>query len=189
MRYFIYIHTCPNGKKYIGQTTFDNPNKRWKLGEGYKSNKHFYNAIQKYGWDNIDHKYFEVETKELMNFWEASLIHHYKTTDRQYGYNKLEGGEKWHKKFNHSEEFKKNLSESRKGENGPFYGKKHSLTTIKKMKDNHRGGVKLHSDEAKKAISVAARLRWADPEYKSRVLESRKRTIEMRKNKPNNIND
>ena len=39
-KFYVYIHTCPNGKKYVGLTTTD-PKDRWRKGEGYKSNKHF----------------------------------------------------------------------------------------------------------------------------------------------------
>ena len=47
----VYCHTCKvNGKKYVGQTKFgEDPNKRWRDGTHYKSNKHFTNAINKYG--------------------------------------------------------------------------------------------------------------------------------------------
>lgn len=49
---YLYMHICPNGKKYVG-ITIQEPNQRWRDGKGYCKNKHFYNAILKYGWDNI----------------------------------------------------------------------------------------------------------------------------------------
>ena len=55
MKGIIYKHTCPNGKSYIGQT-YKKPELRWgKNGKGYQRLKYFYNAIQKYGWENISH--------------------------------------------------------------------------------------------------------------------------------------
>lgn len=39
MSYYVYIHTCPNGKRYVGITT-KNPKYRWSKGNGYKPNKH-----------------------------------------------------------------------------------------------------------------------------------------------------
>lgn len=52
--YYIYIHTCPNMKCYVGMSI--SPKNRWNNGEGYKNNKEFYKDIQKYGWNNIEHE-------------------------------------------------------------------------------------------------------------------------------------
>ena len=52
--YYIYIHTCPNYWTYVGVSR--NPKQRWNNGEGYKGNKYFYKAIQKFGWENIKHE-------------------------------------------------------------------------------------------------------------------------------------
>lgn len=92
-KYSVYIHTNKiNGKKYVG-TTKRKPEKRWRNGEGYKDQPHFYSAIQKYGWDNFDHFILEVGSEELMFLLEQQYIAYYKTTDRRYGYNKSLGGE------------------------------------------------------------------------------------------------
>lgn len=53
--FVVYKHTTPNGKVYIG-ITGNEPRKRWNNGNGYRGNKHFWNAILKYGWDNIAHE-------------------------------------------------------------------------------------------------------------------------------------
>ena len=52
--YTVYKHVSPSGKQYIGITKWD-VEKRWSNGEGYKQCSYFYNAIQKYGWDNFEH--------------------------------------------------------------------------------------------------------------------------------------
>lgn len=52
-QYYVYKHTVPNGKVYIGITK-QNPSKRWLNGLGYKHSTYFFNAIVKYGWLNIE---------------------------------------------------------------------------------------------------------------------------------------
>ena len=85
--HLVYMHTTPDGRKYIGITR-NLPNTRWNEGAGYESQKKFYRAIQKDGWDNIEHTIIaagltEKEAKAL----ESELILEYKTYDPQYGYN------------------------------------------------------------------------------------------------------
>mgnify|MGYP002658749408 CR=1 FL=1 len=55
MSYCVYKHTNKiNGKVYIGQSS--NIKERWsRKGTCYKGCTYFYNAIQKYGWDNFEH--------------------------------------------------------------------------------------------------------------------------------------
>ena len=52
--YTVYMHICPNNKRYIG-ITGQVVEKRWNHGEGYSHQRLFYRAILKYGWDNIQH--------------------------------------------------------------------------------------------------------------------------------------
>lgn len=93
MSYSVYIHTNRiNGKRYVGVSRIK-PEYRWRNGEGYKRQPHFYSAIKEYGWDNFDHFILEVDTIELMYQLEQQYIAYYKTTDRRYGYNKSFGGE------------------------------------------------------------------------------------------------
>ena len=170
-KFYVYIHTCPNGKKYVGLTTID-PKKRWRRGNGYKSNKHFYFAIQKYGWDNIEHQVIEIDTMSEMYYLEKYLISYYQTNNPDFGYNNSIGGEKssygyrWHhteetkkkigtmKKGKHcSEETKRKMSESLKGRIAPNKGIPHSEETKRKMSESLKG--KHHSKETKKKISEA----------------------------------
>ena len=91
-KFYVYIHTCPNEKKYVGLTTAE-PKKRWASGWGYKSNPHFTRAIQNFGWNNIEHQVFEVDTKEEMIFLKRYFISYYQTSNSEYDYNKSVGGE------------------------------------------------------------------------------------------------
>lgn len=91
--YKVYMHICPNDKKYIGITKQE-PDKRWKKGKGYRTQEHFKKAIDKYKWENIKHLIlFENLTKNEANEKEIELIKRYKTNNYKYGYNVTSGGD------------------------------------------------------------------------------------------------
>lgn len=152
-KFYVYIHTCPNGKKYVGLTTTE-PKERWGLnGVKYKSNKHFYSAIQKYGWNNIEHQVFEVDTKEEMFFLEKYFISYYQTNNPGYGYNNSIGGEGGTAGCHLSIETRHKISESQKG-NQYRKGKHCSEEIKKKISESHKGVKKgPHSEETKKKMS------------------------------------
>ena len=93
LNYKVYKHTTPNSKVYIGITR-TSIKKRWgEQGQQYKGQM-FYNAIQKYGWDNIKHEVlYENLSEQQAKIMEMSLIHYYKSNNRQYGYNRTNGGD------------------------------------------------------------------------------------------------
>lgn len=91
--YLVYRHTAPNGKVYIGMTGCSAV-KRWNAGNGYKRNKHFNSAIQKYGWDNIKHEVINRGmTREEAQEQEIRLIAEHDSTNPDNGYNKTYGGD------------------------------------------------------------------------------------------------
>ena len=155
---YIYIHTCPNGKKYIGTTQLSDPKDRWDSGWGYKKNTHFWNAIQKYGWDNIIHQVIEVDTVEDMWYGEKYLIAYYDTTNPENGYNKSIGGEhsSFGCHFHMSKESIKKISESKKGEKNPNFGKKGVL--------NHRFGIHTpYYGGGMKKGTIIKKHKWLSP--------------------------
>ena len=164
MSYYVYIHTCPNNKRYIGITK-QSLNKRWQKGNGYKSNKHFYSAIQKYGWDNISHEVFEVVTENEMYYLEKYLISYYQSNKKDTGYNKSLGGEIAPIGCIRTEETKKKISESKKGQKawnkgmkGVYKTKPCSEETKKRISESHKGVKrKAFSDEARLHMSEAHR--------------------------------
>ena len=112
-KYYVYIHVCPNGKRYVGCTVKIKPEYRWgRNGNSYQYNKCFYFDILKYGWDNIEHEIFEVESEEEMYRKEIELISFYHTDDPRYGYNHSVGGEKGALGCTRSEKFRKHVSEA-----------------------------------------------------------------------------
>lgn len=90
----VYAHINKiNGKIYIGVSRRSNLNLRWKNGRGYSYNKHFNDAIKKYGWNNFEHEIIASKlTEEEASNIEKILIEKFKTTDSAYGYNVASGG-------------------------------------------------------------------------------------------------
>lgn len=90
----IYIHlNMINNKAYIGQTC-QSLDKRWGKGSCYTHSTYFYNAIQKYGWDNFEHIIWADNlTQEQANLMEKQLIALFDTTNREFGYNCRAGGD------------------------------------------------------------------------------------------------
>lgn len=87
--FYVYRHTCPNSKVYIGMTE-NEPERRWNGGYGYHRNKRFFKDILKYGWDNIKHEILSLhETKEDALQVEAAQIVLHRATIPHYGYNVL----------------------------------------------------------------------------------------------------
>jgi len=92
-RFTVYMHVCPNNKKYIG-ITCQSVKKRWVRGKGYNTNKYFFRAINKYGWDKIDHIIIRDNlSKGKACELEKQLIKKYNTTNQKFGYNHSKGGE------------------------------------------------------------------------------------------------
>lgn len=143
--YKVYMHIAPNGKRYIGITNRD-LKKRWKNGNGYYNNSHFYNAIKKYGWDNISHiLLFDNLSKEEAEKKEIELIAKYKTTDRKYGYNRDNGG-------------------NTQGT--------HSKATRWKLHISHLGHKRTHfTEEEKKIHSDNLKQRWHSIEGRKKLIE------------------
>lgn len=149
-KWIVYVHTCLiNQKSYVGITS-QKPECRWGVnGAGYKKQA-FYNAIQKYGWDNFEHKIVaenlsEKDAKEL----EISLIDKLQTHIYKNGYNVSLGGDGY-------------LGVDNKGFNNPMFGKHHSDETKMKISERNKGRKspmlgKHHSDEAKRKMSECER--------------------------------
>ena len=88
--YYLYMHKFPNNKVYIGLTK-QIPQNRWSNGNGYKQQQKIYNAIQKYGWENIEHiiLYDKLTQKEAQKL-EIEYIEKYDSVEN--GYNDHIGG-------------------------------------------------------------------------------------------------
>ena len=149
-KWSLYRHTSPSGKVYIGITSMS-PKIRWgKNGSGYKKQPYFYNAILKYGWDNIKHEVLfsnllEEEAKHL----EQNLVSLYK--EQGIAYNTADGGGvgtkgyKWTK-----EQLSRKVIRDMKGKNNPNYGN-HKIA-----RENNFMYGKTHTDDARRKMALAA---------------------------------
>ena len=169
----VYKHTAPNGKVYIG-ITMRKPEKRWANGNGYKHNKHFYNAILEYDWKNIRHDILETGlTKQQACAKEIELIAKYDATNPKHGYNNSIGGEYGTLGVHPSAETRKKMSEANKG-------KHHSAEARKKMSESRKGripwnkGVHLSAETRRKLSEAQKGKHHLSPEMRRKLSESRK---------------
>ena len=148
MKGYVYKFTSPSGKSYIGITN----NLRRRIAEHKRLsktlNKAFYNAINKYGFDN-----FKFEILEEYNVNDRDKLHAILNEREMYyidkfdtfksGYNSTLGGDG---------------TKGMAGELNPFYNKKHTKEAKIKMSEKHKGKklTKEHklkiSESTKKAL-------------------------------------
>lgn len=87
--YYIYVHTCPNHYTYVGMS--QKPKQRWNKGEGYRTNKDFYQNIQRFGWDNIKHEIVaETNYRWIAQKIERTLITHFKNKGLSFNESNIE---------------------------------------------------------------------------------------------------
>ena len=173
--YYIYMHTSPSGKKYIGQTC-QRLNRRWRNGAGYKRNTYFWRAIQKYGWDAFKHEIiFECETLEETNRIEEWLISVHRSNDPKYGYN-ISAGADGHGIM--AESTKQLLRESHKGrfcgENNPNYGRQHTKEEREKISIANKKYFEAHGHGPGYGLKRSA-------ESLARISEVRKNSVAVQR--------
>lgn len=139
------IENTLNGKLYIGQSW--DIRKRWNSHKKWSTNPFLSRSFNKYGIENfkfdvIKEVYkskFKHFTQKILDEYEKFYIKRYNTTDRNLGYNISSGGER-NPNFNgkamlgkhHSEESRKKISDSSKGQKSYWFGKHLSQESIQK---------------------------------------------------------
>ena len=174
--YKVYVHINKINKKiYIGQTCNDFQRRCGTNGRNYKHSTHFYNAIQKYGWDNFEHVILISNISLAMaNIIEEELIKKYDSMNNKKGSNMVAGGnnkkmrqesiEKRAEKNRHpSEETLRKMSLASKG-------RKCTPEEIEKRRKSNIG--KKRSKEARIKMSIAKK-NMSD-ETKRKMSESHK---------------
>lgn len=163
--YKVYMHTCPNNKVYVGLTR-QPIEKRWGKGKNYQNTPYFYNAIKKYGWDNIKHEVlFENLTKQEAEQKEIELIALYNSSNRNFGYNIERGGKAGYRL---TPEIREKMSKAARGR--PV-----SEETRKKRSQSLKG--RVFSEETKRKISQAKIGKIVSEETKRKLSEINKGNI------------
>jgi len=121
---------------YIGITA-QKPEKRWKQGKGYEPNKHFFAAINKYGWPSFRHDILaEGLSREEACAMEIALIAEHDSTNPTKGYNLSKGGDKTTLGYHYSEESRQRISRSLVGKRK---GIPHSPEHRERLRQAQRG--------------------------------------------------
>lgn len=161
---YIYCVTClVNGKMYIGQTTIP-IHKRWKhhiqIAFSKRCKYRFHRAIKKYGPENfcveevLSFKASSIEKlSEKLNYAEIRLIDRLVTFGEE-GYNSTIGGDTSINLGHHlSEEHRRKLSVSKRGERNPMYGKHFSDDQKAKLSKSLRANNRHLTEEQKRHLA------------------------------------
>ena len=169
--YNIYVHTFPDGRKYVGSTKKQNPKKRWKAAQGYRKHKTLFNAIKSVGWNNIQHEILEtVEDKETAFKREEYYTLLWRTNEPEFGFN-VDAGNK------HNTEIKQKISESCKGRTSGMKGKHHTEESKRKNSEsNKRVKRQPFTEEHKAKISESNKGRVSPIKGTKLVMVNGKRT-------------
>lgn len=92
---FIYCYTSPSGKKYIGQTRTTLKDRAKQNAKGYKGCTAFYNAIQKYGWENFEVEILKEVPLDVLDEEEIWAILDNDTCNKDKGYNIMQDKHKY----------------------------------------------------------------------------------------------
>ena len=167
----IYCHINKiNGKRYIGQTSRQKLNLRWKSGYGYalKDQKIFAEAIKKYRWENFNHQVLEsgIKTLEEANKREKYWISYYNTwiySQNCNGYNMTEGGDSvvhhkaWNKGKPQSEKQKLEHSKRMSGRKLSEEHKKAISAGLQRKENTHNKAIKcIELNKIYKSAAVAS---------------------------------
>lgn len=170
MKYVVYCHQFPNGKRYIG-ITHQAVEYRWEHGKGYRNQPLVYRAVTKYGWDNIQHKILAEDlTKQEACELEKFYIAKYNTQDNRFGYNLTAGGE-GHTGYTPTSETREKISKALQKRGNSF------ITDEWREKLRIANTGKHHSEETKKKISEAGKRRGTShvtSEYRQKLSDSLK---------------
>ena len=206
MGYVYKITNTINGKAYIGISVHEPEKRRIKDHLSGRGNRVIANAVKKYGKDAFTYEILEANVfDEFLPDLEVAYITNHNTIAPD-GYNldsggshakpsvetrrKISASQKGKKRKPLSIEHRRKLSKAFKGEKHPFFGKKHSAETRRKMSEAHKNpsaetrrkmseahkGMtgKKHSAETRRKISDANKGKKRSAKTRRKLSESHK---------------
>lgn len=163
----------PSGKRYVGKSvniearlTQHKYNLAQPIFDQKKCNRHLWNAVQKYGWDQFETWVIEsfdeidealIAEREL--YWMDAL----RTCERPFGYNLRRDSRT---KMIVHEETRFLMSSRRRGENNPNFGKKRSPEERQRMSEGRRAKSGYNSEQ----LALRSRSNWSDPTFREKML-------------------
>jgi group I intron endonuclease len=134
----IYAITSPSGRQYIGQTK--NFQERWLFHRSLlRRGKHHCRGLQKahdkYGMDALCFSVVAIVPADELNVREQQEID---SRERRILYNSAISVASPMRGLTHSAEARAKISASKVGEKNPFWGRKHSAETLKKILDTRK---------------------------------------------------
>ena len=176
----IYKYTNKvNGKVYIGRTCMSLEKRAKKDGKGYARCSHFWNAIQKHGWENFEGVILESDlSPREAKSREEYYISFYDSTNKLKGYNIREKDSNCY-----SDEQRKLLSKKMTGQTmseetkeklrKANLGRKASEETRKKISESNKGKSHKISEEGRKAIVETNKNRKVSEETRRKMSEAK----------------
>jgi group I intron endonuclease len=174
--YYIYCHTFPNGKRYVGITR-TSPERRWGKGRNYTTCPLMNRAIQKYGWENILHEVIDTaESKKAAEVKERHYIGLFMSDRPEHGYNVLPGGDVVDNPL--TDEIRYKLGNGQRGRSRTEEEKARISAGVKEKfsRPDSNGHIGMHvTDSTRQKMSESQTERWSEDRYRREAASARMR--------------